>query len=197
MSAGAVLLLVLVSGCGEEPPGSAAVDPAAIQGTLLDAPLAPPAPVPAPAGSVETPAPPPPSSPAAESDPLVITWDLLASYQVEAAGSDQHELHPPDAIKALHDRRVHITGFMIPLDLNQDRITSFMLSRYPPQCCFGQLPFLNEWIAVDANDIGGVPFAHFSYVTVSGRFTLKDVSQQKDELTNLYQLVAETVREEM
>jgi hypothetical protein len=51
-------------------------------------------------------------------------------------------------IQALNGKKVEIEGFMLPLDMSEGNLRTFMLLKDQMACCFGNIPRLNEWVYV-------------------------------------------------
>ena len=51
-------------------------------------------------------------------------------------------------IKAIDGKKVEIQGFMLPLDMSEGNLRTFMLLKDQMACCFGNIPRLNEWVYV-------------------------------------------------
>ena len=45
-------------------------------------------------------------------------------------------------------KKVEIQGFMLPLDMSEGNLRTFMLLKDQMACCFGNIPRLNEWVYV-------------------------------------------------
>ena len=51
-------------------------------------------------------------------------------------------------IQAMDGKNVEIQGFMLPLDMSEGNLRTFMLLKDQMACCFGNMPRLNEWVYV-------------------------------------------------
>ena len=89
-----------------------------------------------------------------------ISFDILADYDfgtLDWSGGSQSnqfianqiEQIIPESIKALDKQQVSVTGFVLPVETDGERIDSFLLLRDLQMCCYGTLPELNEWIYVE------------------------------------------------
>ena len=89
-----------------------------------------------------------------------ISFDILADYDfgtLDWSGGSQSnqfianqiEQIIPESIKALDNQQVSVTGFVLPVETDGERIDSFLLLRDLQMCCYGTLPELNEWIYVE------------------------------------------------
>lgn len=51
-------------------------------------------------------------------------------------------------IQAMNGKKVEVEGFMLPLDMSDGNLRTFMLLKDQMACCFGNIPRLNEWVYV-------------------------------------------------
>ena len=51
-------------------------------------------------------------------------------------------------IQAMNGKKVEIQGFMLPLDMPDGNLRTFMLLKDQMACCYGNIPRLNEWVYV-------------------------------------------------
>jgi hypothetical protein len=54
----------------------------------------------------------------------------------------------PANVLALDGRRVCLTGYMLPIRLENGLVKDFLLLRNQMMCCYGRRPELNEWVVV-------------------------------------------------
>tara|TARA_A100001037_G_scaffold29598_1_gene23434 strand:+ start:583 stop:1110 length:528 start_codon:yes stop_codon:yes gene_type:complete len=54
----------------------------------------------------------------------------------------------PKTVTELNNKKIAITGFMLPLRVENGKITEFLVMRDQSACCFGAVPKINEWISV-------------------------------------------------
>ena len=128
-----------------------------------------------------------------------ISFDILADYDfgtLDWSGGSQSnqfianqiEQIIPESIKALDNQQISVTGFVLPIETDGERIDSFLLLRDLQMCCYGTLPELNEWIYVEVpnhleakNLISDTPIKVMGTLQVEPRF--KD-----DFLLSIYSL---------
>lgn len=60
----------------------------------------------------------------------------------------QREDRIPAGVRRYDGKPVALTGFMLPLKLDQGLATSFILMRDITTCCFGNTPRINEFVVV-------------------------------------------------
>lgn len=55
----------------------------------------------------------------------------------------------PAEVKALNGKKAVVEGWMVPMEVAEDgSVKSFVLVRTQPQCCFGDMQAMNEWVDV-------------------------------------------------
>ena len=101
----------------------------------------------------------------------------------------------PELLRAVDGETVSMRGYMSPLEFEGDLVTSFVLSRNMPGCCFGVLPQPDEWVEVDVIAEGGVDYMPFGSIVVTGRFEVGEEFDEYGYLTSLYRIQAESVEE--
>ncbi len=101
----------------------------------------------------------------------------------------------PALLRDLDGETISIRGYMSPLEFEDDRVTSFVLSRNLPGCCFGVLPQPDEWVEVDVLMKGGVDYLPFGSVVVTGRLEVGEEFDEYGYVTSVYRLQAESVEE--
>ena len=160
MRAAAMAVGLLVVGCGD-----AAAPPAAgplVGATLVDAgaeTATPPARAPVPAevppapAAVEsppvTPVPAPATVPAAAATATRLPLDFaaLAAWDVARIRLPSKLPPVPEALQALHGRRVAISGYVVPDRMREGhKILTALFIKHLAACCFGTIPKLNEWV---------------------------------------------------
>lgn len=97
--------------------------------------------------------------------PRTIDFSLLGSYDYTMpdplAPLDTAALSPiPAAILALHGKRIQITGFMLPIDLDEAGSNRYILNGSLDMCYFGAPVRINEWIMVTMNQGKKARFTH-------------------------------------
>ncbi len=90
-------------------------------------------------------------------------------------------------IQALSGKKVEIQGFMLPLNMWEGNLRTFMLLKDQMACCFGNMPRLNEWVYVRVPKQKQVSVHQDVLVTLLG--TLRVGSKFEGEvLTGIYHL---------
>lgn len=90
-------------------------------------------------------------------------------------------------IQAMDGKKVEIQGFMLPLDMLDGNLRTFMLLKDQMACCFGNIPRLNEWVYVRIPEKKkvkvhqDVPITLFGTLRVGTKF-------EREVLTGIYHL---------
>lgn len=57
----------------------------------------------------------------------------------------------PAEISELNGKDVAVSGYMVPIEFQDDKVSGLILVRNQLLCCYGEEPKLNEWVFVEAN----------------------------------------------
>ncbi len=85
----------------------------------------------------------------------VLTFDKLAAFKYEVPDDpitdpkailEKNQI--PKSIRKFDKQKVAVTGYMLPLKVEDGKITEFLVLRDQSACCFGAVPKINEWISV-------------------------------------------------
>lgn len=97
-----------------------------------------------------------------------VSFGLLSDFEYEVpdplagpVASQPPNVIPPN-VKALNGRKIAVRGFMLPLDLDQDGVTQFLLNGSFDMCYFGAPVRMNEWILVTMKGGQKTPFTHLA-----------------------------------
>lgn len=154
------LMLLALAGCQTQPGNPApAASESPLKGQALDsAPLSTQSPTSGPKGTREMPDDPSERAKLAADVPTAkgrrgyqsVAFEQLAGfdYGVDPEGRLRPDAKLPAEIKALDNTPIALSGYMIPLEIESDRVATLMLVRNQLLCCFGQEPKLNEWVFV-------------------------------------------------
>lgn len=124
---------------------------------------------------------------------------MLPDYIAPAVLTDeQGETRPvdevfPEEIAALDGQRVALEGFMMPLEFSANKVIAFVLSPYPPGCCFGGMPMLDEWVDVVYTDDEGVEYFAYRVVRVTGELEVGEVLDDWGYVSSLYRMQTDKV----
>lgn len=199
-------LLLALAGCQDKPvtpPPQAASTP--LRGQAIDAPVASPtafaASTPDPSNpralkvaptdpaeraalAVEAPA------PTAKDGFSPVTFSQLSDfvYQADMEGKLTPESSLPAEISQLDKTNVALSGFLVPIEFDGDKVSSLILVRNQLLCCFGEEPKLNEWVFVNADPpvdaVMEVP------VTLFGKFYASP-DREEGQIISLYRMEAQ------
>jgi hypothetical protein len=143
------------------------------------------------------------ASPAAENGVLPLSFAYLSSYEYDVPDpfamktlkeedlkkiSDQI----PDYIKKLNSKKVALSGFMVPIDVVNEGVKTFILTYTQMMCCFGQMPWYNEWVYVEMPEGEPAGYHNDVPITVSG---LLEVGEEIEDgfVVSLYRMKGEKV----
>ncbi len=163
------------------------------------------------AGSTAPGATPPPASdskpaaplaaPVVEGGYLKLGFDHLASYKIQNPPFDaaKPDTPPPsiahlipESVKAYDGKKAVITGFMLPVKIENGLVTELLLMRDAMMCCYGVVPQLNEWVVVKSAK--GVRSLMDIPVSFHGTLHVKEMYEH-GYLTGIYSLDAEKMTE--
>ncbi len=96
----------------------------------------------------------------------------------------------PERIKALNGKRVSITGFVIPVDIdNGGNVREFALNGNYDMCFYGAPSQINQWIHVKMQPGAKAAFSHYP-TTVSGTLEVGEIVQD-GQIISLYRLTGD------
>lgn len=124
---------------------------------------------------------------------VAVGFDKLASFEFNApeseAAAPAAEKQIPDRVREFNDKKVAVTGFMLPVKMDGGLVTEFLLVKDPMMCCYGVMPKVNEWVVVKM--VGkGVPPLMDVPITFEGQLQVGQI-YEGGYLTGLYLLKAE------
>jgi hypothetical protein len=129
----------------------------------------------------------------AEAEVLAVGFDKLASYDFVApedpAKAAAAEAQIPAKIKEFNDKKVAVTGFMLPVKMDGGLVTEFLLVKDPMMCCYGVMPKVNEWVVVKMVGKGVAPLMDVP-ITFEGKLSVGQI-YEGGYLTGLYLLKGE------
>lgn len=99
----------------------------------------------------------------------------------------------PQEIKALNNKKVAIQGFILPSDLNDNKLKSFVMLANQMGCCFGMPPPFNGWIYVTMTGEGSPDWAQDEIVTVYGTLHVGEVIDS-DGGMSLYRMDGDKIK---
>lgn len=108
--------------------------------------------------------------------------------QPVAAGQPPPEVlaQVPAAIRRLDGKKVVLTGYMLPLKLEQGLATEFFFLSSPTLCCYGVVPEVNEWMHVKMRK-EGLPAIQDVPMFLAGRLRVR-ARWEEGYLVGIYEL---------
>ena len=92
-----------------------------------------------------------------EGDYFKLNFDILSNFpagtpDLAAPPTGRPAKEPfaqvPGAVRSLDGHKISVAGFMIPMIMEKDSVSSFILAQSRMTCCYGVVPKLNQWIFV-------------------------------------------------
>ena len=129
-----------------------------------------------------------------------VSFDLLSGYEYFLVPTGT--LHPhrgqnpedqiPKYVRDLNGTKVVIEGYMVPIDVDGERIKSFILTNSRMMCCYGAMPWINEWIFVEMENKDGADFFNDTTIRVKG---ILDVGEEIEDgmVISLYRMRGDAV----
>jgi len=85
-----------------------------------------------------------------------VGFEVLGAFPLPGEGSCER-LEFPKQIIGLNGKFVEVTGFMLPLKIEEGRVSEFLLLKDQNACCYGRMPRISEWIVVRPGEKGAAP----------------------------------------
>ena len=124
--------------------------------------------------------------------PLRLHWVLVDPVRIKGLQSMMGDV-PPD-IKSLDQSKIAVRGFMLPLKLEDGKVTEFFLLRTQARCCYGLPIQMNELLTVHMAK-PGVKSIMDQPVTIYGRLHISESHDDSGALTSIYTLDGEKMDE--
>ncbi|MFI5335416.1 MAG: DUF3299 domain-containing protein [Opitutales bacterium] len=132
-----------------------------------------------------------------------VGFDKLASFTFSPPAYDAAAPDPkpapkqddqiPERIKQYNEKKVAVTGFMLPVKMDGGLVKEFLLVKDPMLCCYGVMPKLNEWVVVKMTGTGVKPLMDVP-ITFEGRLKVGEMFEN-GYLTGIYLLEGERMAE--
>ena len=98
----------------------------------------------------------------------------------------------PANVKAWDGKKAMVTGFMLPVKLDNGLVTEFLLVKDAMMCCYGSVPNMNEWVVVKmakgVRPLMDVPISFYGELQVGAMF-------ENGYMTGIYSLAGERMGE--
>ena len=125
--------------------------------------------------------------------------DTLSNYDFTPTSKDKNSptqnASIPESIKALNGRKVAVTGYVLPMAVENGRTQSFMLMRNTLFCCYGIMPKMNEWVNVEMGNEKNNPILKIHTPTVVYGTLEVGENYESGDLNNIYRIKAVDVIE--
>jgi hypothetical protein len=133
-----------------------------------------------------------------------VGFDKLASFAFNPPGFDagapdakpapaKPEDQIPDRIKTYNEKKVAVTGFMLPVKMDGGLVKEFLLVKDPMLCCYGVMPKINEWVVVKMTGAGVKPLMD-TPITFEGKLKVGEM-YENGYLTGIYLLEGERMQD--
>ena len=119
-------------------------------------------------------------------------WRQLADAEYIASLSYDTEI--PDAVKQIDGKKVAITGFMLPIDVDKGKVKRFLLLKSTMSCCFGVAPRINEVVYVESSKKQKIQTVMDTPITVFGKLSIGQQFREDLMLMGVYQLELDEVK---
>lgn len=130
-----------------------------------------------------------------------VGFEKLAAFPYEivdaATGATPEEIaaakkddQVPEWVRIYDQQKVALTGYMLPLQVEDGMTTKFIMMRDVTTCCFGNVPNMNEYVIVSMATDGVKPIQDVP-VRLIGTFKIEEVYDEMGYLTSLFQMDGE------
>ena len=124
-----------------------------------------------------------PKSPEANENSPTVEWSALREL-------DAMTKRPAEGVKAFNNKKVTVSGYMVPLEDKQQKVTEFLLVPSPMSCIHVPAPPPNQVVYVIAGEEKNVSVT-LGAIQVSGTFFV--ASNTTPNVTTLYTMEADSV----
>lgn len=130
----------------------------------------------------------------AGADALAVSFDQLASFPyVLPATAAEPKSEIPTGIRDLDQKRVAITGYLMPMHVENGLAKQAILMRSLMTCCYGVAPNFNEYVIVTMRGAGMRPLMD-TPVTLVGTLKVGE-AYEENYFVGIYQLDGEQLIE--
>ena len=132
-------------------------------------------------------------------DYSLLGFDRLASFAYEVPDDpitepkakeilEKNEI--PDSVKKFDKQKIALKGFMLPLKVEDGKISELLILRDQSMCCYGAVPKINEWVSVRMSQGKGVIPVMDVPVTIYGTLKVGEVLEN-GYLVGIYEMDGE------
>lgn len=119
-------------------------------------------------------------------------WQKMTSPEYIAPLS--YDAQIPDKVKQIDGKKVAITGFMLPIDVDKGKVKRFLLLKSTMSCCFGVAPRINEVVYVESSNKQKIQSVMDTPITVFGKLSVGQQFREDLMLIGVYQLELDEVK---
>ena len=132
-------------------------------------------------------------------DYSLLGFDRLASFAYEVPDDPITEPKAkeileknviPESVKKFDKQKIALKGYMLPLKVEDGKITELLILRDQSMCCYGAVPKINEWVSVRMPKGKGVKPVMDVPVTIFGRLKVGEVLEN-GYLVGIYEMDGE------
>jgi hypothetical protein len=105
----------------------------------------------------------------------------------DAKAPKKPEFTIPDSIKALHGKKVVISGYMMPIDFENGGTNEFVLTRNIPSCFYCVPPQLNDWVEVKMKDGKRIDYVPDGIIELYGTIDVGELNED-GFIVNLFRM---------
>ena len=132
-------------------------------------------------------------------DYSLLGFDRLASFAYEVPDDpitepkakeilEKNEI--PESVKKFDKQKIALKGYMLPLKVEDGKITELLILRDQSMCCYGAVPKINEWVSVRMPEGKGVKPVMDVPVTIFGTLKVGEVLEN-GYLVGIYEMDGE------
>ena len=132
-------------------------------------------------------------------DYSLLGFDRLASFAYEVPDDpitepkakeilEKNEI--PESVKKFDKQKIALKGYMLPLKVEDGKITELLILRDQSMCCYGAVPKINEWVSVRMPKGKGVRPVMDVPVTIFGTLKVGEVLEN-GYLVGIYEMDGE------
>jgi len=126
----------------------------------------------------------------------VVGFDRLASFAYEVPDDPITEPKAkaiidknviPKTVRVFDKKKVALKGYMLPLKVEDGKITELLILRDQSMCCYGAVPKINEWVSVRMPEGKGVKPVMDVPITIFGTLKVGEVLEN-GYLVGIYEM---------
>lgn len=108
---------------------------------------------------------------------------------VEGDQLGKSEVQIPQEVRDLNRKKVALSGYMLPLKVDNGKVTEMLIMKDQSMCCYGAIPRINDWVSVKMKS-GGVPSIMDDKVTLRGEMRVGEMLEN-GYLVGIYEMTGE------